>query len=298
MDRNGVAVKSRRVNLNNKIKINRYINTKTFVFMVIGFLLSRFTLLEGIAPFGIAFFLGFIKLDKYKAPVFISTLLGIILSFNTLPNTIKYGVVLAIIFVGSNKIKKIGSVAKISIAGALIILPISLGQAIYNQNLYGFIMVSMECALTFISTYIFSYGIKFLVNNKSKMYISPEEIVSLSVILSFSIIGIGSMSVFGVSIRGVLATILILIAAIVGGSTLGSTSGVIVGLGFMLTNVVSALYMGIYAFAGLVSGAFNKLNKYISILGYLLSWIIIYSYTSGITSNMNQLIDIDRKSVV
>ena len=60
----------------------------------------------------------------------------------------------------------------------------------------------------------------------------------------------------------------------------------------MISNVVSALYIGIYSFAGLVSGAFNKLNKYISILGYLLSWIIIYSYTSGITSSLPQIIDI------
>ena len=60
----------------------------------------------------------------------------------------------------------------------------------------------------------------------------------------------------------------------------------------MISNVVSALYMGVYSFAGLVSGAFNKLNKYISIIGYLLSWIIIYSYTSGITSNLSQIIDI------
>ena len=102
----------------------------------------------------------------------------------------------------------------------------------------------------------------------------------------------GYIGLFGVSVRGVLATVLILTASILGGSTLGATSGVIVGLGFMISNVVSALYMGVYSFAGLVSGAFNKLNKYISIIGYLLSWIIIYSYTSGITSNLSQIIDI------
>ena len=124
------------------------------------------------------------------------------------------------------------------------------------------------------------------------MYISPEEVVSLSLLVAFSIIGMGDIGLFGVSVRGVLATVLILTASILGGSTLGATSGVIVGLGFMISNVVSALYMGVYSFAGLVSGAFNKLNKYISIIGYLLSWIIIYSYTSGITSNLSQIIDI------
>ena len=292
MEKNGATVKNRSVNFN-KLKINKYMSAKVFIFMIIGFLLSRFTLVDNVAPFGIAFFLCFVKLDKYKLPVFITTLLGILLSFNTFVNMTKYSIALVVVLLLSKKLKNVDSVAKISIIGTLIILPLSLGQAIYiNKNIYDYIIVFMEGTLTFISAYIFSYGIKFLINNKSKMYISPEEVVSLSLLLSFSIIGIGDISFLGVSIRSVLATILILIAAIIGGSTLGATSGVIVGLGFMVTNIVSALYMGVYSFAGLVSGAFNKLNKYISILGYLLSWIIIYSYTSGITSNINQLIDI------
>ncbi|TQX61561.1 hypothetical protein D1N53_24415, partial [Clostridioides difficile] len=41
-------------------------------------------------------------------------------------------------------------------------------------------------------------------------------------------------------------------------------------------NMTSAVYMGIYSFSGLISGAFNKINKYFCILGYILSWTIIY----------------------
>ncbi len=272
--------------------------------MLLGFFLSRFTIVDGVAPFGIAFFLFFVKLDQYKYQVFLSTLLGILLSFNDISSIAKYSICLVIILAFSNKIKKLDSIAKISLLGAVILLPMSLGQTAYygNKNIYDFIIVIMEFVVTFISAYIFSFGAKFLLNNKNKMYISPEEVVSLSLLIAFSIIGIGNIGLLiigignigllGVSARGVLATVLILIASILGGSTLGATSGVIVGLGFMISNVVSALYMGVYSFAGLVSGAFNKLNKYISILGYLLSWIIIYSYTSGITSNLSQIIDI------
>lgn len=293
MERDGAAVKNRGINLN-KLKINKFIGVKTAIFMLLGFFLSRFTIVDGVAPFGIAFFLFFVKLDQYKYQVFLSTLLGILLSFNNISSIAKYTIGLVIILLLSNRIKKFESVAKISLIGALMLLPMSLGQTAYysNRNIYDFIIVLMEFVVTFISSYIFSFGTKFLLNNKSKMYISPEEVVSLSLLVAFSIIGIGNIGLFGVSARGVLATVLILIASILGGSTLGATSGVIVGLGFMISNVVSALYMGVYSFAGLVSGAFNKLNKYISILGYLLSWIIIYSYTSGITSNLSQIIDI------
>lgn len=293
MDKSGTAVKSKIVNLN-KIKINRFINSKTIIFMLMSFFISRFTILDEIAPFGIAFFLFFIKLDNYKYPVFISTLLGVLLSFNNTVSIVKYSLCLAIILAFSNRIRKDKSIAKIGLICSIILLVISLGGLAYNGNhsIYDYIIVFMEFIVTFISSYIFSFGIKFLINNRSKMYISPEEIISLSILVSFSIIGMGDIGLFGISVRGILATILILMASILGGSTLGATSGVIVGLAFMISNVVSAVYMGVYSFAGLVAGGFNKLNKYISILGYLLSWIIIYSYTSGVTSNLTQIIDI------
>ena len=73
---------------------------------------------------------------------------------------------------------------------------------------------------------------------------------------------------------------------------MGATSGVVVGVAFIINNITSAIYMGIYSFAGLVGGAFVRLNKYFSILGYILSWIIMYSYISGITSNIMEIRDI------
>lgn len=292
MERDGAAIKSRGFNIN-KIRIDKYMNYKTAIFMAIGFLLSRFTIVDEISPFGIAFFLFFIKLDYYKYPVFLSTLLGVLLSSNNISSIIKYSVCLMVILSISNNLKKNDSMLRRSLIGALILLPISLGQAAYsNNNMYEFAVVFMEFIVTAISAYIFSFGTRFLLNNKNKMCINPEEVISLGLIISFSVIGIGNIGIFGISIRGILATILILIASILGGSTLGATCGVIVGIGFMITNITSAIYMGIYSFAGLISGAFNKLNKYMSILAYLISWIIIYSYTSGITSNITQIIDI------
>ncbi len=290
MSRDGTAIKNRGINLN----VNRYLNTKSIIFMILGFLLSRFIFVDGLSPFGIAFFLFFLKLDRYKYQVFSCVFLGTILSFNNLGSIIKYSLALIIILAISNKVKKINSIVKISAIGSCILFPISIVQVMYcsNGGIYDFIIVFIEFAVVFVSSYVFSFGIKFLLNNRNKMNINPEELVSLSLLIAFAIIGIGNIGIFGISLRGILSTILILMSSMLGGSTLGATSGVIMGLGFMMSNVVSALYMGVYSFAGLVSGSFNKLNKYICILGYLLSWIIIYSYTSGINSNLSQIMEI------
>ena len=104
MERDGIAVKSKSINLN-KLKINKYIDTKVVIFMLLGFFLSRLTIVDGVAPFGIAFFLFFVKLDKYKYQVFLSTLLGVILSFNDMPSMAKYSICLVIILIFSNNIR-------------------------------------------------------------------------------------------------------------------------------------------------------------------------------------------------
>ena len=146
--------------------------------------------------------------------------------------------------------------------------------------------------IVFTSTFIFAYGVKFLIFNQNKMSIKTEEVISISLLTTFSIMGVGQMAVLGVSFRTVLATTFILISAIIGGASVGSSCGVIVGLAFIINNAVSAIYMGIYAFAGLIGGTFNKVNRYLCILGYILSCIIVFAYTSGIQSNVNSIRDI------
>ena len=70
---------------------------------------------------------------------------------------------------------------------------------------------------------------------KGEVVIGEGEILSL-IHISFSIMGVGQMAVLGVSFRTVLATTFILISAIIGGASVGSSCGVIVGLAFIINN--------------------------------------------------------------
>lgn len=262
----------------------------TIIFVIMGFLLSRSILIDTMAPLGVAFFVYISQLDRYKVPVFIGTLSGILLSLNDVTYIAKYSICLIILMLISKKIKEVNSIPKLALVGTAILLPISIGQALLSSRyMYDLFIAGMESVITFIAIYIFSFGTSFLTDIKSRISVRAEEAISISLLVIFSVMGIGSLSIFGVSIRSVLATVVILIASIVGGGTMGATSGVIVGIAFMINNITSAIYMGIYSFAGLISGSFNKLNRYFCILGYILSWVIIYSYTSGIGSNMMEI---------
>ncbi|MGL5693383.1 MAG: stage II sporulation protein E, partial [Peptostreptococcaceae bacterium] len=219
--------------------------------------------------------------------------LGVVLSGNTTGAVLKYSIVLIAILAVSSKLSKVASVFKVSIFCVGILLAVSVGQALVNSKyIYDLLLIGMESVILFISTYVFSFGVALIINTNNKISVRIEEAISISLLVTFSIMGIGGISLFGVSIRSVLSTMLILVACIVGGSAMGATSGVVVGIAFIMNNITSAVYMGVYSFAGLVGGAFNRLSKYFCILGYILSWIIMYSYTSGISSNIMEIRDI------
>ncbi|MDY2734782.1 stage II sporulation protein E [Intestinibacter sp.] len=291
MDRTA-TIKNKGFNYSN-LKLSRIFDSKVIIFMIIGFLLSRSILIDGIAPLGLAFFLYICRFDKYKIQVFIAVLLGTLLSFNEPSIIAKYVVCASIIMIFSKKIREVTELLKLSLIGFLIVLPVSMICTLTTDiSLYSFIVVGVESIIVFTSVFIFAYGIKFLVSNQNKMSIKTEEIISISLLTTFSIMGVGQMAILGVSLRSVLATIFILISAIIGGASIGSSCGVIVGLAFIINNAISAIYMGIYAFAGLIGGAFNRVNRYLCVLGYVLSWIIIFAYTSGLESNINSIRDI------
>lgn len=292
MQRNATAIKDKSLK-SYDIKIGKYIDSNTVIFAIMAFLLSRSILVESIAPLGVAFYIYISKFDRYKIPVFILTLGGILLSNNDLGSIIKYSICLVIILAISKKLKQVNSTMKVAIICSMILLPISIGQAFLSSKyIYDLLITGIECIVTFIAVYIFSFGINLLVNINNRISVRLEEAISISLLITFSIMGLGNIAIFGISIRHVLATMLILIAAIIGGPPMGATSGVLVGLAFIINNIISAIYMGVYSFAGLIGGAFNKVNKYLCILGYILSWIIMYAYTSGLSSNIMAIRDI------
>jgi len=138
MDKSSMSISRNNIN-SEKINIHllNYIDSNVIIFSLIGFLLSRTILIGSIAPLGIAFFLGISKVERYRIPIFISTIIGVISSGNSIPYILKYIICLFIFMIISNKIKNINSYLKLSFIGAFIIFPISLGQVILsNKYLY------------------------------------------------------------------------------------------------------------------------------------------------------------------
>ena len=212
---------------------------------------------------------------------------------------LKYILMLSLCMIISNRFKNIESNIKLAAISMFMIVTISLGQTLISGfNIYELSISVIEGIILFLGVYIFTYGIDLILNINSKTIITPEETIAISFILVFSIMGVGDISIFSISLKSVFASVLILLSATIGGITSGAISGVIVGISFMINGITSAIYMGAYSFAGLISGGFSKLSKYICVISYILSWIIVYAYTDDIYSNINVIQEILIASII
>lgn len=281
---------------NNNVKnidITNFISFDIVLLSIIGFLLSKATIIGNIAPLSLAFFAGNIKIYKYRICVFVSSIIGILLSSNSTLNNLKYILAMSVLMFISDKIKNIDSKIKLSSVVTLVILPISLLQIILSKMyLYDVLIYILELSLVFIFTYIFTFGIDMITNINNKILVRVEESISISFIIIFSIMGIGDISLFGISVKGVLSNLFVILSSIIGGATIGCSSGAIVGITFMINTISSPIYVGIYSLSSLIAGAFNKLNRLFCIIGYLFTYIITYIYTSGESIKFENIVDI------
>ena len=104
MDKSSMSISRNNIN-SEKINIHllNYIDSNVIIFSLIGFLLSRTILIGSIAPLGIAFFLGISKVERYRIPIFISTIIGVISSGNSIPYILKYIICLFIFMIIKSK---------------------------------------------------------------------------------------------------------------------------------------------------------------------------------------------------
>lgn len=281
------------------INISKYIDLKLIISSVIGFLLSRSMIISSISPLGIAFFVGNLSTYKYKVLVFLSCILGTLFSQNTSSNIIRYIACLSIIMLASLTIKDTKSNYKLALLGVFAMLPVSLVQMFFSDvYIYDIFVYILEILILFISTYIFSFGIDMIINHKSKVSVRVEETIAVSFIIIFSIMGMDNIEFLGFSLRGILSTFVILISCIVGGSSIGSVSGVIVGVSFMLNNINLALYIAIYSLAGLIGGTFYKVNRFLCVISYALTWTSMYLYIYGVNYNLYDIRDMILSSLL
>lgn len=251
---------------------------------VLGFLISRTSIVNGLTPFGISF-LAASSASSFSFITFLSVTIGI-LSFHGIKGynyLIAMGIIYTVFGLG-NKNKKL-SIVKTSLVSSIIFIAVDFLRLILLRDyfIYDFMMVSFEGIVVFTLSYIFSYS--FPENLREKNKFTNEEIICLFITFSLAISGLGSFRLLGVSIKNILSILFVLIIGHGYGASFGAGIGITVGMVAYLAQPDMPFLISIYGLSGLFSGVFKDLGKTGSILGFILGNSIMSFYINGFSTS-------------
>lgn len=261
---------------------------RLIISLVMGFLLSRVllsaTIDMGIAPFGIAYLIGIKREDITNILVaLLGTVLGYISISSTLEGAVSYSIA-AVLVIGymeiCNKlqIKKRDYVTFFLVFSVFIIYNIVVNNKPIGVN----IVFSLLKVLSVVPVkYMISYALKCVDELESNYFFSTEEIISIGILICLLIAGIGSVDIFNIQVRNILALSSVAIFAYIGGSGIGSAIGVAMGLIIGITNgdIVSAITL--YSLCGLIIGIFKEVGRVFSALSYSVVYFIVWMYSNS-----------------
>ena len=97
-----------------------------------------------------------------------------------------------------------------------------------------------------------------------------HEKIGMTVLATGMIIGMGTLTLWGISLAGVTAGAVVILGSAKGGVGGGTISGVIMGTALSLSNAVPFPLTSAFAVGGLISGIFSSYGKLIMVLAFFL----------------------------
>ncbi|MDF2724975.1 MAG: stage sporulation protein [Paenibacillus sp.] len=252
-----------------------------FLLVAMGFLLGRAMILEQLAPFAIAYFavIYFVRKDLTRW-VGLSVLAGSLFAIEI--NT-GYLVTEMIIFLLIQKGLEKYERSELSYAPIIVFISafsVQLFGCIITSELtwYSLMLTAVEAALSFVLTLIFIQAIPVFTLTRKNYMLKSEEIVCLIILLASVMTGTVGWIIQSVTVEHVLSRYLILLFALVGGTTLGASVGVITGLILSLADVGAIYQMSLLAFSGMLAGMLKEANRLAVSFGMLLGSSILSVY--------------------
>lgn len=278
-------------NKNNNKQENRYINIsktkKLFLYIIMGFLISRVTLVNEMAPFGVAFMLA-VCLNKDEQLQFsagVGALLGYLTLINKIQSVGEYILILGSILLTGYIFKKRNK--SISLARKIVVYLTPMYIIFFIFNIF---ILNYTLGISFFSSilkgscilpiyYIMEYSILCFDKLKTKHLFTNEELISMAITISLIIAGTWGVSIYNISLTNILALLSILIIGYINGGLIGAAAGVAIGTIVGMTTNDMMVYISLYGLCGLLAGVFKNSGKWLSASSFLIGYFILSMYS-------------------
>lgn len=276
----------------------KYLSAGGILFFLSAFFASRVFILDTFMPFGIAFFLAVYGTFDRRLSIEAGLIgvLGYITTFKGYISICRMVVliiliVLVLIFKSSDK----NRIVKMSIVGFLLntfVIIIFRGMFISGGFfIFDSILAFGESIIMAASAFIFSYGTPLYFDHSKRKILSREEMIYIGLMLGIIISGMYDIKYMTLSLKNVLGFLTVLVMGYSEGGAMGAATGVSLGLVSTISDSTMPIYLGIYAFCGLISGVFRELGKVITALAFFIAAGLMSFYTAGLI-NINTGVNI------
>lgn len=269
--------------------IKSTVNLKFIAYFISAIFISRVTMINNTAPFGVALALTMInhKKDRLPLAVGVGSFIGYMTLFNTIGELPLYLIMLAGITSINYGIKSLKVIQKVFISMIFMLGIMILYRYMINNYTLAVVLLTaiFHLACIFPIYFIMDYAIICSGEIKTKHLFKNEEIISMAIVLSLIISGTWGLDIFNVSFRNLLALFFIMIISYINGSAVGAATGVAMGVivGVSSNNMIN--FISIYGVCGLIVGVFKETGKWLTALAYLVIFCILKLY-SGISEDI------------
>ncbi len=261
--------------------------------LVAGILLGKAAVLGGLYPFGIAFAAAAVVSYCHFAPFLLAAVLvGSLLALGKAAwvYVVATGLAALVLYLRPRDEKRDWFAVPIVCAAALIALR-SLELLLLEQILpYNLLLVCFEGCFAAGLSLVLLIALRILQEIEDVKSLSADELVCLFVLFLGCICGFGEFNIGGLQIRDVVSRLLVLLAGLWGGAGAGAGVGALMGILPSLDQTLPPATIGMYAFAGLLAGAFKGFNRLGVALGFLLGNVMLGIYIMESQQIQNHLL--------
>jgi stage II sporulation protein E len=243
-----------------------------------GFLLGRAELVEGIAPFAAAFF-GVVLYVRREAAFWAaaSLIAGSFWAPDPSPAAViaEIGVVY-LLFRGLEIYEKADlSHAPVVVFAADLIVRLFGAVMRDNPDWMPYVWTAVEAGLAFVLTMLFVHALPLMNRAKRSVQLRQEEWIGALILAACLLMGLNGWSIYGVGATDVLVRFVVVLAAFVGGASLGTSAGVVAGMMLTLSDLGASGEIGLLALGGLMAGILREGGKAASVFGLVLGTSVL-----------------------
>lgn len=286
--RKKVNIKAPNIPQEKKFKVKLNVGIQDLVFMVLAFSLGRAAIAGDLFPFGPAFLGAAVAYQGLRESflIFVVLLIGQATTLASGLLMLKFSQYLVLFVLGGVLLKNLNFKKKALVLPLLVFFVVALFGVYFDKSFTGtpldFIKIGLDASFAGILSLVFFWAFPVLKSGPGRA-VSGEELLPVMFVIGTALIGFPKLFLGPLEIKGALIHFLVLLAAFAGGLGLGAAGGAVLGVILCFGNGQALGDVGIYTFAGLLTGIFRQFGKIGAVVGFLLADVALAFYLQNLT---------------